>query len=63
MAHIKDRTRTCLDLLPTHVRNEIIMFRSREWDDYTKEIVKKIPTFVSTNHRSSALPLVPNWPS
>jgi hypothetical protein len=59
MAHIKDRARTCLDTLLTLYDNEIILFRSREWDDYTRQIVKKIQHFVSSNHRASSLPFVP----
>jgi hypothetical protein len=45
MAHIKDSARTCLDTLPIMCDNEIILFRSQEWDDYTRQIVKKDTNF------------------
>ena len=63
MAHIKDMIRICLDLLTTLYDNEIILSRSREWEDYTTQIVKYIPTFVSSEASSISLTIGIYWPS
>ena len=45
MAPIIDSARTCQDPLPILYDKEIILSRSREWDDYTNQIVKKETNF------------------
>ena len=64
LSHIKERARNCLDPLPTLYDSEIIQFRTREWDDDTRQIVEKIPTFVACKNslyrqRNTELPQQP----
>lgn len=63
MAHIKEKARTWLDPLPTLYDNEINQFRSRKWNDDTRQIVEKIPIFAlenSTKWDSSIMPPMEN---
>lgn len=63
MAHIKENARTWLDPLPTLYDNEINQFRSRKWNDDTRQIVEKIPIFAienSTKWDSSIMPPMEN---
>ncbi|VDI75107.1 Hypothetical predicted protein [Mytilus galloprovincialis] len=45
MSHLPEKAHFCLDPLPTLCDSEILQFRCREWDENTRQIVEKIPTF------------------
>ncbi|CAC5403592.1 unnamed protein product [Mytilus coruscus] len=47
LSHLSEKARSCLDPLPTLYDSEIIQFRCREWDEDTRQIVEKIPTFTA----------------
>jgi len=54
---------TALLMLTTLYDNEIILFRSREWDDYTKQIVKKDTNFCFLESSSISLTIGTYRPS
>ncbi|CAC5356273.1 unnamed protein product [Mytilus coruscus] len=64
LSHLSEKARSCLDSLPTLYDSEIIQFRCREWDEDTRQIVEKIPTFTACKsslyrQRNTELPRQP----
>ncbi|CAC5403052.1 unnamed protein product [Mytilus coruscus] len=64
LSHLSEKARSCLDPLPTLYDSEIIQFRCREWDEDTRQIVEKIPTFTACKsslyrQRNTELPRQP----